>query len=192
MKIYLASVSPRRRQLLAKMGVDFKIVAPRYQEKIIEGLNPEEYVKQNAIEKAKSVLDEIREGVVIAADTVVVVNGEILEKPRDEKAAFSMLKKLSGAIHFVYTAIAVVNVQTNQREVRVEVTEVEMRDLTDQEIEKYIESGEPMDAAGAYKIQENAAKFIKRINGSYNNIIGLPLITLREILKRFQVDVVWK
>jgi septum formation protein len=188
MKIYLASASPRRRTLLQKLGLEFELIEPEYEELLEKGIDPKAYARQNAIGKARSVLSDINDGLIITADTIVVINGEILEKPRDREDAVRMLKKLSGSSHFVYTAVVVLDAETRQMEVELEETEVVMRDLADREIQQYVESGEPMDAAGAYKIQEGAAKFIKRICGCYHNVIGLPIATLAEMLKKFSVE----
>jgi len=189
MKIYLASHSPRRRMLLSKIGLNFQLIQPNYVEKLDDILKPEEYAKRNAIEKAKSVLSEIKEGLIIAADTIVVKDNEILEKPKDEEEAVEMLTKLSGNVHFVYTAVAVVDKNLGKMEVEVEKTTVYMRELGTEEIMRYIQSKEPLDAAGAYKIQEKGAKFIRRIDGCYSNVVGLPVAILVEILKKFDIEV---
>lgn len=189
MTIYLASESPRRSMLLQKIGLDFEHIKPNAEEITETQLGPEEYVKTNAIKKARSVLSQIDDGIIIAADTVVVKDDEILGKPLDENDAIRMLSKLSGAIHDVYTAIVVLEKGTDRMEIEVEQTRVEMRELSTKEIQKYVESGEPLDAAGAYKIQERGAKFIRGIEGCYYNVVGLPISTLVEMLKKFNINV---
>ena len=189
MTIYLASESPRRSMLLQKIGIDFEHIKPNAEEITETQLSPEEYVKTNAIKKARSVLSQIDDGIIIAADTVVVKDDEILGKPLDENDAIRMLSKLSGAIHDVYTAIVVLEKGTDRMEIEVEQTRVEMREISTKEIQKYVESGEPLDAAGAYKIQERGAKFIRWIEGCYYNVVGLPISTLVEMLKKFNINV---
>ncbi|MFX1295238.1 MAG: Maf family protein [Promethearchaeota archaeon] len=189
MKIYLASASPRRKMLLSKVGINFQLIKPKYEEKMDDKLEPEEYAKKNAIQKVKSVLNKITDGLIITADTIVVKDNEILGKPKDKDDARRMLEILSGTSHFVVTAIVVFNKGLNKMENKVERTKVFMRDMSKKEIQRYIDSGEPLDAAGAYKIQEKGAKFIKRIEGCYYNVVGLPIATLIEMLKKFNVEV---
>ena len=175
--------------LLKKIGLDFQLIEPTSEETVEENLSAEEYTKKIAVQKAYSVLDDIKEGVIIAADTVVVKDSEILGKPKDKKDALRMLTKLNGTSHFVFTAVVVLDKKSEKLEVAVEKTKVEMRQISERELQMYIESGEPLDAAGAYKIQEKGAKFIKRIEGCYYNVVGLPIATLVEILKRFDIEV---
>ncbi|NVM52226.1 MAG: septum formation protein Maf [Candidatus Helarchaeota archaeon] len=189
MTIYLASESPRRSMLLQKIGLNFRRIKPNAEEISEEDLEPEEYVITNAVRKARSILPQIDEGIIIAADTIVVKDSEILGKPLDEKDAIRMLSKLSGASHDVYTAIVLLEKGTNKMEVEIEQTRVEMRKISSKQIQKYVESGEPLDAAGAYKIQERGAKFIRRIEGCYYNVVGLPISMLVEMLKKFNVYV---
>lgn len=185
MTIYLASGSPRRKMLLEKSGIEFQVITPVAEELSVIGRDPEVYAKNTAIQKVKSVESKISEGIIIAADTIVVKGNEILGKPKDRQDAMRMLKKLSGTSHFVYTALVVLDKKSNRMETAIEKTKVEMRKLDEKEIEKYVNSGEPMDAAGAYKIQEGATTFVRRIEGDYNNIVGLPLASLIEMLKKF-------
>jgi len=189
MTIYLASGSPRRKMLLEKIGIKFQVINPITEELSERGIDPEIYVKNTAIQKAKSVESKIEEGIIIAADTIVVKDNEILGKPSNRQDALRMLKILSGTAHFVYTAVVVLDKKSGHMELEVEKTKVEMRKLDNKEIQKYINSGEPMDAAGAYKIQEGAASFIKRIEGCYYNVVGLPLATLIEMLKKFDIKI---
>ncbi|MHA1651289.1 MAG: Maf family protein [Candidatus Helarchaeota archaeon] len=185
----MASESPRRRALLKKIGVEFERIRPKYQEIMHKGDTPEKYIWNNAVQKAKSVIDEIDEGIIIAADTIVVKDREILGKPKDKNDAQRMLKTLSGTSHYVYTALVVLEKFSNKMEVKIEKTKVEMRKLEEDEILRYINSGEPLDAAGGYKIQEQGAKFIKRIEGCYYNVVGLPIASLVEMLKKFNIKI---
>ena len=189
MTIYLASRSPRRRMLLEKAGIKFQVIDPVAEELSVAGKDPEIYAKNTAIKKAISVASKIAEGIIIAADTIVVKGNEILGKPKDKLDAIRMLKKLSGTSHFVLTALVVLDKKSNRMETAIEKTKVEMRKLDENEIEKYADSGEPLDAAGAYKIQEGAATFVRRIEGDYNNVVGLPLASLIEILKKLDIKV---
>ena len=189
MTIYLASGSPRRKMLLEKIGIKFQVINPITEELSERGIDPEIYVKNTAIQKAKSVESKIEEGIIIAADTIVVKDNEILGKPSNRQDALRMLKILNGTAHFVYTAVVVLDKKSGHMELEGEKTKVEMRKLDNKEIQKYINSGEPMDAAGAYKIQEGAASFIKRIEGCYYNVVGLPLATLIEMLKKFDIKI---
>lgn len=189
MTIYLASLSPRRRMLLEKIGVPFEVLAPEVEELSENGMDPVEFVKRNAYLKANDVLSRIADGIVIAADTVVVKGEHLLGKPQDKDDAYQMLAKLSGTHHYVYTALVVVEKLTGKKEMVVEKTLVQMRNLTDREIQRYIDSGEPLDAAGAYKIQETGAKFITRIEGCYYNVVGLPIARLVEIFHHFGIEI---
>ena len=189
MKIYLASASPRRSMLLKKIGINFERIFPKVEEILEEGINPETLVRRNAILKAKNVLNEIDEGIIIAADTIVVTDHNVLGKPKDTQEAYRMLMMLSGISHDVYTAVVVLEKSSNVMEITVEKTKVTMRKLSEEEVKEYIKSGEPLDAAGAYKIQEMGGKFIKRIEGCYYNVVGFPLATLIEMLRKFKVEI---
>ncbi len=189
MKLYLASASPRRNMLLKKFGIDFQRIIPKEEEISKEGIKPKEFARRNAIIKMKSVLDEVDEGIIITADTIVVKNNEILEKPLDNRDASRMLEMLSGTNHFVFTAVVVFEKITKRMEVEIEKTKVFMRRLSKREIQEYIDSGEPLDAAGAYKIQELGGKFIERIDGCYYNVVGLPIVTLIKMLRKFDIEV---
>ncbi len=189
MTIYLASKSPRRRMLLEKLGLNIQLIEPMSDDLAENEVDPVKYTKDKAIKKAKSVLDKVDEkAIIIAADTIVMKGKEILEKPKDKEDAIQMLTKLSGTSHFVYTAVVVLEKTTKKMEVEVEKTKVEMRKISKEEIQRYVDSGEPLDAAGAYKIQEKGMKFIKRIEGCFYNVIGLPVATLVEMLKKFNIE----
>ena len=182
MDIILASKSPRRRALLEQMGVrDFRIVTPDIDEHMDRGLPPAELVRQISLEKAQAVAAQADPNtVVIAADTVVALDGVVLGKPADKEEAFRMLSLLSGNRHQVYTGLTVL--RGEQVFSQWEETSVTFRPLTAEEIEAYIATGEPMDKAGAYGIQGYGALFIEGISGDYYNVMGLPVCRLGQIL----------
>ena len=182
MDIILASKSPRRRALLEQMGVrDFRIVTPDIDEHMDRDLPPAELVRQISLEKAQAMAAQADpNAVVIAADTVVALDGVVLGKPADKEEAFRMLSLLSGNRHQVYTGLTVL--RGEQVFSQWEETSVTFRPLTAEEIEAYIATGEPMDKAGAYGIQGYGALFIEGISGDYYNVMGLPVCRLGQIL----------
>ena len=146
-------------------------------------------VRLLAVKKAKEVIKKVNRGVVVAADTVVELEGEILGKPEDKEKAVNMLKKLSGRKHKVHTGVCIIRQNSNDENKIVdfaETTEVFMKNITDEEIANYVATGEPLDKAGAYGIQGRAAAFITKINGDYNNVVGLPISRLYDELKKLQ------
>lgn len=184
--LVLASASPRRRELLTQAGFTFTVKPASISEDLKPGENPIAYVTRLAREKAASVFAEIRSHdpstVVLGADTTVVApNGEVLGKPADPADASRMLRLLSGATHQVITGVALVS-QTGI-EIAAEVTHVSVLHLSDDEIDAYIATGEPMDKAGAYAIQGYAARWIPRIHGCYFNVVGLPLALVSGMLE---------
>lgn len=200
-KIYLASKSPRRRELLEQIGYEFEVMVS-YRDEIIAGNVPEEIVKELSMQKAyeiERVLLEkcgddmvgaaVSEGydgvVIIGADTVVSMDDAILGKPRDEEDALRMLKMLQGKSHNVCTGVTIIESGQNGREVYnfAETTEVSMYAATDDELKAYIATGEPMDKAGSYGIQGIGAKFISGIKGDYNNVVGLPIGRIYQTIK---------
>ncbi|MCX7876618.1 MAG: Maf family protein [Melioribacteraceae bacterium] len=184
-KIYLASKSPRRRKLLKTIGLDFTSFAVNLNEEILDGEHPIKTVKRLSLHKLEMAKNKIKSGVIITADTIVVLNKEIIGKPKDEIDAFNILKKLSGNTHTVYTGFAIENLNTKKRIVDYEKTKVTFRKLNDDEILEYIKSGSPMDKAGAYGIQDDfGALFVSKINGCYYNVVGLPLQKLFINLKK--------
>lgn len=188
MDIILASKSPRRRALLEQMGVrDFRIVTPDIDEHMDRDLPPAELVRQISLEKAQAVAAQADPNtVVIAADTVVALDGVVLGKPADKEEAFRMLSLLSGNRHQVYTGLTVL--RGEQVFSQWEETAVTLRSLTAEEIEAYIATGEPMDKAGAYGIQGYGALFIQGISGDYYNVMGLPVCRLGQILGQLGMD----
>lgn len=181
--LVLASASPRRQELLRQIGCDFRVVVSDAQELSESQMAPERMAVENARRKAEDVAAREDGNVpVLGADTVVAVDGAILGKPKDEADAVRMLRLLSGRRHFVYTGIALAyrgKVYEN-----VEETAVWMDTLSEEEIAAYIGTGEPMDKAGAYAVQGQAAKFIPRIDGSFSNVVGLPLHAARKLARR--------
>ncbi len=178
----LASASPRRRELLRLITDDFKVIPATGEENIPEGTAPEDAVRLLAEQKAKEIYSNRRGEVIIAADTVVAVGGEILGKPRNEKHAAEMLKFLSGRRHSVFTGVCVIFAD-GSREIFAEETAVDFYPLSEAEIDDYVASGEPMDKAGAYGIQGRGALIVKGIVGDYYNVMGLPVGRLNAALK---------
>jgi septum formation protein len=193
MRIYLASRSPRRRELLRQLGIEFEELLAHEQhgadvdETPFAGEPPETYVTRVARAKAELgwrqiALRGLAVHPVLAADTTVVLEGEILGKPDDGGHARRLLRRLSGATHQVLTAVAVA--QDAHMETVLSASAVEFRTLDEAEIDAYVASGEPLDKAGAYAIQGRAAEFVRTLNGSYSGIMGLPLVATAELLSR--------
>lgn len=187
MNIVLASASPRRRELLTMLGVkDFKIIPAEGDEIIEEGLTPAEVVCALSRSKADEVSKKCGPSdVIIAADTIVVLDGDILGKPSDKNDAFRMLTLLSGRAHSVFTGVTLM--RGEKVFVEFEQTLVRFRNLTEREIEAYIENGEPMDKAGSYGAQGIGALFIEGIEGDFFNVMGLPLCRLSKMLEQLGV-----
>jgi septum formation protein len=185
--LILASNSPRRRELLRQIGVVFSLDAADIDERVLSGENPEMYAVRTALEKAQAVCGRTGPGIVIAADTVVVLNDVILGKPADSQDAERMLSMLSGKMHRVLTGLAVIDAGTGKTRTRIADTRVWFRMLTSDQIASYVGSGEPLDKAGAYGIQGKGALLIDRIEGCYFNVVGLPLSLLAEMLTDFDI-----
>ena len=184
-QVVLASASPRRKELLAQAGYQFTVITSDTDE-ITDKSMPDEIVEELSAMKAEAVAAQIEEDtVIIGADTIVAVSGRILGKPQDVTAAEEMLKTLQGNTHQVYTGVTLIEIQSGTRKVTTfsERTDVIMYPMTDEEIKAYIATGEPMDKAGAYGIQGRAAIYIKKIDGDYNNVVGLPIARLYQELK---------
>ena len=181
--IVLASASPRRQELLRQIGCTFRVVVSDAEELSGDSISPDRLAEENARRKAKDVAAKESGNVpVLGADTVVAVDGMIMGKPKDAADAARMLRLLSGRQHFVYTGIAL----AYKGEVYEDVvrTEVWVDELSEKEIDAYIATGEPMDKAGAYAVQGIAAKFIPRIDGSFSNVVGLPLHAVKELARK--------
>lgn len=181
MKLVLASKSPRRSEILKNAGIDFVVRVADADETIPAGTNPEDAVVFLAARKAMAV-ERAEDETVLGADTVVVLDGEILGKPKDKEDAFNMIKRLSGRVHSVFTGVCAIGNGISMT--FAEETKVEFYKLTDEEINTYINTSEPYDKAGAYGIQGLASKFIRAIEGDYFNVVGLPMSAIyQKILK---------
>jgi septum formation protein len=188
MSIILASQSPRRKELLEQMGLSFEIIPARGEEEADASLPPAEYVKQLALHKAAEVAKGCKsDDIVIGADTIVVLDGQILGKPKNAAHAFKMLSSLSTRRHTVYTGLAIL--QGERQMLGVEATQVRFCSLTEQEILNYISTSEPMDKAGAYGIQGRGALLVDSIQGDFYNVVGLPICRLGRMLAGFGVKV---
>ncbi len=182
-RLILASSSPRRRQLLGDLGLNFEIITADVDERPVFEETPPEFVSRISLEKCMSVSSVCLDGTILGADTVVVLGGEILGKPADRESAKDMLKRLSGRWHEVWTGFCIFSqgqAVTVQRAVK---TDVLFARLTDKVCDAYVKTGEPMDKAGAYGIQGVGGVFVERVKGSYTNVVGLPLA---EVVKELE------
>lgn len=183
MNIILASGSPRRREILSNTSAKFSVITSDVDEKIFDYEEPTQLVLRLAFEKCMDVAVNNTENVVIGADTIVVLDNEILGKPKNEDEAFKMLKKLSNREHQVITGMSIVNLEKNKKIVDYAISNVKFKNLTDQDIADYISTKECLDKAGAYGIQGYGALLVEEIRGDYFNIVGLPISKLSDILK---------
>ena len=186
MKIVLASASERRQELLKRLINDFDVVVSEFDESKVsfEG-SLEAYVKNVALGKALDVRDRLNEdAIIISADTIVALDNEILGKPSDEEEAFKMIKSLQGRSHHVYSGVVVINTAKNIIEKECLSTRVTFSKISDDEIIKYIKTGEPMDKAGSYGIQGIGGIFVEEIKGCYYNVVGLPLNKLKCMIEK--------
>lgn len=194
-KIILASGSPRRRELMKQVGLDFQVITSDCDESITAD-SPEETAAALSAIKCSNVANNIKSGkivpeeyasgyLIIGADTIVVLDGEVLGKPSDKEDAFRMLNSLSGRTHSVITGVTITDTGTDRTETFTSETKVTMFELSDQEIRNYIETGEPIDKAGAYGIQGIGARLIKEIHGDYYTVVGLPVASLVRKLEAF-------
>ena len=184
MSIILASTSPRRRELLALLGIVFEVVPPMVEEIPSPGLSPREQAKQFALDKALSIARRYPEDLVLGSDTVIEIDDALMGKPRDLHDAKTMLRQLRGRSHHVLTAIALIHEAAYVTHVRVETALVRMTPFTDQELRHYLETGESLGKAGAYSIQGEGARFIETIEGDYPTIVGLPLRQTADLLEQ--------
>lgn len=192
MKLYLASESPRRKSILHDVGYDFTVTKAPFDESTIDLSNaPAEKVLDIAMGKASSAYETMAESdrqdaIILAADTIVVCDGKVMLKPKDEKEAITMLQSLSGRQHEVYTAVAIVSAE---KKISFSVvTDVYFRELSEKEITDYVNSKEPLDKAGAYGIQGKGCLFVEKINGDYFNVVGLPISRVSEELLKFGIS----
>jgi len=187
-RLVLASQSPRRQELLQSLAIDFLVVPAAINENSIQGTTPAELAEATAYAKARWAREQVRDGVIVAADTIVVLDeGDILGKPRGKQEAMDMLSRLSGEGHRVITGVAVMDPESGKEKVFHEITRVFFRRLSSAEIERYVDTGEPLDKAGAYGIQGKGALLVERIEGCYFNVVGLPLARLGQALMDFGI-----
>jgi septum formation protein len=184
--LVLASGSPRRKELLAQLNYRFVVASNFVSEEVEENVSPDQFVVLLAKRKAEHAAKVYQDSTVIAADTVVVLNQTILEKPSSKEEATEMLTKLSGKIHYVYTGVAIV--KNNETTSFFEKTEVEFWKLSEEEIQTYIKTGESFDKAGGYGIQGKGATLVKKINGDYYTVVGLPIARLSRELKKLGIE----
>ena len=186
-KIILASQSPRRRYLLEQAGLEFSVIPSRFDESSLELSSPDVYVRQLAESKARDISEQYPDSWVIGADTIVFIDGTILGKPGSESEARTMLKSLSGKTHQVLTGYCICCRRIGRLFSEAVKTQVRFKKLTEEEIDWYINSGEPFDKAGAYAIQGIGSFLVKRVNGSYTNVVGLPVCEIVEYLIKEKV-----
>ncbi len=180
--LILASASPRRRELLGVFGIDFDVRPADIDESVITGETPADYTLRLAVEKAQAVAGEYGDSFVLGSDTTVALQGDCLGKPADAEGARGMLERLSGTVHEVLSAVALVH-PGGGVETRLSTTLVDFARLPTEWIRDYIASGEPMDKAGAYGIQGAAGVWVRRLDGSYTGVVGLPLFETGELLR---------
>jgi len=186
-KLILASGSPRRAEILTAVGWEYEKQVADIDETELPGEKPEDYVRRLAREKAEAVAESFTDALVLGADTIVVIENQIIGKPKDFADARKMLRTLSGNWHEVLTGVALVRISDASYETKVDLqkTRVKFAELSDAEIEFLVEKGEPLDKAGAYAVQAQAALFIEQIEGDYWNVVGLPVNLVYKLLKIF-------
>lgn len=190
MRIVLASASPRRKKLLAEIGLEFDVVPSNAEESSDLSKMPiEELVQKNALMKARAVAGNFPEALVIGCDTDIFFKGKLVGKPKNAEDAKKILKEFSNKWHSIVSGIAIINTKTGREITGFEKTNVKVKKLSEKEIAKYIETGEPLDKAGAYGIQGKGRFLIERFEGSYSNIVGLPLEKLVGRLKEFGIRI---
>ncbi len=182
--LVLGSSSPRRRRILDGLDLEFIVDVPDVDESVEDGEAPDEHVKRLAWLKAATVAGRHEKGTVIAADTIVLLDDKILGKPADAREAVEMLTTLRGRRHEVLTGVAVLRCSDGAGAVGVESTEVLVRMLSDEDIESYVEGGEPLDKAGSYAIQDCGAAIVEEVSGCFYNVVGLPVALLCDVLSR--------
>lgn len=186
-KFILASASPRRIEILQTLGLDFETAPAEIDESSSDGETPSDYVVRLARAKVDEVAPRYAQGLVIGADTAVVIDGRILGKPASPEEARSMLAFLAGRWHAVMTGLAVRNTESREEAADYDKTLVRFKELTQEEIEAYVSTGEPMDKAGGYAIQGRGMLFVEEIAGNYQNVVGLPATLLQRLVRRLGV-----
>jgi septum formation protein len=192
-RIILASQSPRRKELLKGLGLSFIVKVSNVDEdkaiKAYGSMTPVELVRLLSRIKAEAVADDVSDSIVIGADTIVVLGDEILGKPKDAEDARSMLLKLSGKTHLVISGVTVIDTSLNESYVSHVTTEVDFKEISEEEVTGYLQKANYLDKAGAYAIQEHAALFVTGIRGCFFNVVGLPLFETCQILKKFDIKI---
>jgi septum formation protein len=188
-RIVLASASPRRKELLEQMGLQFEVDPAGYDEGKTSASEPHGMATELSLGKASAAARRHRKAVIIAADTLVVLGDRVFGKPHTDAQAREMLRDLNGRTHSVITGFTILDAETGKRLSRSVETRVHMRKLTLEEIDSYVRTKEPLDKAGGYAIQERGAILVERIEGDFSNVVGLPLAALAEGLKEFGVKV---
>lgn len=187
--IILASSSTRRKELLERIGLKFKVEKSNYEENLDLRLHPHALAKKLSLGKAEDVARKHKNSIIIAADTIVVCNGKILGKPKDEREARRMLRLLSGNIHLVITGFTIIDTDVNKIITKSIETKVYFKKITDEEIDLYIKTKEPFDKAGGYAIQERGSIFIEKIEGDFFNAVGLPIYSLARELNKLEIKI---
>jgi len=183
--LYLASVSPRRKKILRDLKISFRILKPDYDENDEEGQAPTLMVRTHALGKALSVAKRVQTGTILAADTTVFFQGDIIGKPRNYRHAFQILNSLQGKWHWVYTGVSVLWVKSGKivrRKIFVEKTRICLKRMDSAEIKKYLQKIHPLDKAGAYAIQSKRLSIVEKVHGSFSNAVGLPIERIRKII----------
>jgi septum formation protein len=188
-EIILASASPRRKEILEITGLNFHICASDYEEELDLPLKPHKLARFLSLKKAEAVAHKYTDSIIIAADTFIYYKNRLLGKPHTDKEAEKMLGLLNGKVHSVITGFTIIDTGNGQIISKSVVTKVHFKKITDEEISAYVRSKEPLDKAGAYAVQGLGAVFIEKIEGDFFNVMGLPLCTLTECLKKFGVNV---
>ncbi len=185
-ELFLASSSPRRKEILSWTGVPFKIKVPNHSETTVgvQYIEPLRLVQKNSLKKVESVSSQIQSGIILGADTIVVLNNEILGKPKDEAEAYLMLKKLNGKWHTVYSGVAMLNKKNLKKVNGYESTQVKFHSLSDEQILKYVATKDPLDKAGAYGIQSQGSFLVEKLKGNFDNVMGLPLNKVKELITK--------
>lgn len=188
-KIILASGSPRRKELLTRIGLKFEIDVSKYEEDMTLAMSPFELVKFLSLNKGREVAPRHKESIIISADTIVVLDDKVLGKPKDADEAIQMLVELQGRAHEVMTGFTIIDTATNKTHTDAVISKVHFRELNDNEIKAYVATGEPLDKAGSYGIQDIGSTIVERIEGDYFNIVGLPICALALKLKDFGINI---
>ena len=186
-KIILASASPRRKEILEKTGLKFMVDASDYEEDLSLRMPARRLARYLSCEKAKAIANRYKNAIIIAADTIICLDDKVFGKPRNESDAKRMLNIMNGRSHYVITGFTVIDTGEGQSVSRSIVTKVYFKKITRKWIEEYVSTGEPLDKAGAYAIQGLGAAIVKKIEGDYNNVVGLPIDALMKALRKFGV-----